>query len=211
MTGDLIFHTNPMSRGRIVRWMLEEVGAAYQTEIIEYGPPMKSPSFLAVNPMGKVPAIRHGDTVVTEAAAICAYLADTFPDAGLAPPPGNRGAFYRWLFFAAGPLEAAVTNRFLGFEPPADQRPMVGYGTYEAVLDTLEHAVTARGYIAGERFSAADVYVGSHVGWGLQMGSIERRPAFADYWSRLEDREARQRAEAIDNALQGGSPQEQQE
>ena len=203
MTGELVFYTNPMSRGRIARWMLEETGARYRTEIIEHGPMMKSDAYLAVNPMGKVPAIRHGDTVVTEAAAICAYLADTFPDAGLAPPPGERGAYYRWLFFAAGPLEASTTNRFLGFEPPADKQPMVGYGTYEAVMNTLEHAVSGNGWIAGERFSAADVYVGSHVGWGLLMGTIEKRPAFAEYWSRLEHRDARRRAEAIDDALQG--------
>ena len=203
MTGELVLYTNPMSRGRIARWMLEEIGASYRTEIIEHGPMMKSDAYLAVNPMGKVPAIRHGDTVVTEAAAICAYLADAFPDAGLAPPSGDRRAYYRWLFFAAGPLEAATTNRFLGFEPPADKQSMVGYGTYEAVMDTLEHAVSGGGYIAGERFSAADVYVGSHIGWGLLMGTIEKRPAFADYWSRLENRAARQRAEAIDNAPRG--------
>ena len=206
MTGDLVFYTNPMSRGRIARWMLEETGAAYRTEVIEYGPMMKSEAYLAVNPMGKVPAIRHGDTVVTEAAAICAWLADAFPEAGLAPPAGDRGAWYRWLFFAAGPLEAAVTNRFLGFEPPVDQQGMVGYGTYGAVMDTLERAVAGGGWIAGERFSAADVYVGSHIGWGLQMGTIEARPAFADYWSRLEGRDARRRAEEIDDALQGGAP-----
>ena len=206
MTGDLVFYTNPMSRGRIARWMLEETGAAYRTEVIEYGPMMKSEAYLAVNPMGKVPAIRHGATVVTEAAAICAWLADAFPEAGLAPPAGDRGAWYRWLFFAAGPLEAAVTNRFLGFEPPADQQGMVGYGTYGAVMDTLERAVAGGGWIAGERFSAADVYVGSHIGWGLQMGTIEARPAFADYWSRLEGRDARRRAEEIDDALQGGAP-----
>ena len=201
MADELIFHTNPMSRGRIARWMLEEVGASYHTEVVEYGPPMKSPSYLAVNPMGKVPAIRHGDTVVTEAAAICAYLADAFPDAGLAPPTGDRGTYYRWLFFAAGPLEAATTNRFLGFEAPADKQGMTGYGTFGAVMNTLEHAVSGNGYVAGDRFSAADVYVGSHVGWGLQLETIEKRPAFEAYWSRLEGRDARQRAEAIDDAL----------
>ena len=201
MADDLVFYTNPMSRGRIVRWMLEETGATYRTEVVGYGPPMKSPSYLAVNPMGKVPAIRHGDTVVTEAAAICAYLADAFPDAGLAPPAGERGAYYRWLFFAAGPVEAATTNRYLGFEVPADKQAMIGYGSYDAVMDALEQAVSGDGYIVGERFSAADVYVGSHVGWGMQMESIENRPAFEAYWSRLEGRDARQRAEAIDNAL----------
>ena len=207
MTSDLVFYTNPMSRGRIVRWMLEETGAPYRTEVVEYGPMMKSEAYLAINPMGKVPAIRHGDTVVTEAAAICAWLADAFPEAGLAPPAGDRGVWYRWLFFAAGPLEAAVTNRFLGFEPPADKEGMVGYGNYGAVMDTLEHAVSGGGWIAGDRFSAADVYVGSHVGWGLQMGTIEARPAFAGYWSRLEGREARRRAEEIDDALQGDAPE----
>lgn len=204
MADDLVLYTNPRSRGRIARWMLEETGATYRTEVVEHGPPMKSPSYLAVNPMGKVPAIRHGDTVVTEAAAVCAYLADAFPDAGLAPPAAERGAYYRWLFFGAGPVEAATTNRFLGFEVPADKQGMVGYGSYDAVMDTLERAVSRDPYIAGDRFSAADVYVGSHLGWGMQMGTIEERPAFEAYWSRLEGRDARQRAEAIDNALLAG-------
>ena len=205
MIGDLVLYTNPMSRGRIARWMLEETGAVYRTEVLEYGPMMKSEAFLAVNPMGKVPTIRHGDTVVTEAAAICAYLADAFPEVGLAPPAGDRGAYYRWLFFAAGPLEAATTNRFLGFEPPAEQQSMVGYGTFQAVMDTLERAVVHGGYIAGKRFSAADVYAGSHIGWGLQMGTIEPRPAFADYWSRLNDRDARRRADELDDATGNGT------
>ena len=206
MIGDLTFYTNPVSRGRIVRWMLEEVGVTYRTEVIEYGPAMKSADYLTVNPMGKVPAIRHGDTVVTEAAAICAYLADAFPETGLAPPAGARGAYYRWLFFAAGPLEAATTNRFLSLEPPVERQPMVGYGSFETVMDTLERAVAGGGYLAYEHFSAADVYLGSHVGWGLQMGSIEKRPAFAEYWSRLEGRDARRRANEIDDALVGGAP-----
>ena len=203
MTGDLVFYTNPMSRGRIVRWMLEEVGAPYRTEVLEYGTTMKSAEYLAINPMGKVPALRHGDTVVTETAAICAYLADAFPEAGLAPPTGARGAWYRWLFFAAGPIEAATTDRFLGVEPTTpEQQGRVGYGSYGAVMDTLEQALAGGGYIAGEDFSAADVYVGSHVGWGLQSGSIEKRPAFTDYWSRLEGRDAWRRASEMDDALQ---------
>ena len=203
MTGDLVFYTNPMSRGRIVRWMLEEVRAPYRTEVLEYGTTMKSAEYLAINPMGKVPALRHGDTVVTETAAICAYLADAFPEAGLAPPTGARGAWYRWLFFAAGPIEAATTDRFLGVEPTTpEQQGRVGYGSYGAVMDTLEQALAGGGYIAGEDFSAADVYVGSHVGWGLQSGSIEKRPAFTDYWSRLEGRGAWRRASEMDDALQ---------
>src|SRR6516162_8649199 len=113
MADELVFYTNPQSRGRIVRWMLEEIGQPYRTEILEYGTTMKAPAYLAINPMGKVPAIRHGDTVVTEGAAICAYLADAFPDAGLAPPlhDHRRGPYYRWLFFAAGPLETALVNK----------------------------------------------------------------------------------------------------
>jgi len=113
MTEELVFYTHPMSRGRIVRWMLEEVGQPYQTELLDFATTMRAPAYLAINPMGKVPALRHGEIVVTEAAAICAYLADAFPEAGLAPPPGDkrRGAYYRWLFFAAGPLDAAKKSQ----------------------------------------------------------------------------------------------------
>ena len=198
---DLVFYTNPMSRGRIARWMLEETGADYETVVLDYGPAMKVPDYLAVNPMGKVPAIRHGETVITECAAICAYLADAFPEAGLAPPPAARGAYYRWLFFTAGPLEAAMVNRALGVEVSGEQEMMVGYGNYQAVMDTLERAVAGGGYLAGDRFSAADVYVGSHVGWGMQTGSVERRPAFEAYWARVSDRDACRRAVEIDDAL----------
>lgn len=201
MSEELVLYTNPMSRGQIARWMLEEVGAEYRTEVLQYGPEMKSEDFLAVNPMGKVPTIRHGGVVVTEAAAICAYLADAFPEAGLAPPPQERGAYYRWMFFAAGPLEAATINSALKFEVPPERESMIGYGTLEAVLDTLEAAVSASEYIAGADFSAADVYVGSHLGFAFQFGSLEKRPAFVDYWARLENRPARLRAVAIDNAL----------
>ncbi|HEY7670761.1 MAG TPA: glutathione S-transferase family protein [Gammaproteobacteria bacterium] len=200
MADELVLYTNPMSRGRIARWMLEEIGAPYRAEILDFGTTMKAPAYLAINPMGKVPAIRHGNTVVTEVAAICAYLADAFPKAGLAPPTAQRGAYYRWLFFAAGPLEAAITNRSLKFEPPAERQAMVGYGSFATVMDTLEKAVSGRAYIAGDRFSAADVYVGSHINYGLQFGSIEKRPSFAGYWSRVSDREAYRRATALDDA-----------
>src|SRR5437879_8960921 len=128
MSNELVFYTNPMSRGRIVRWMLEEVGQPYRTEILDYATGMKGAAYLAINPMGKVPAITHGDTVVTEGAAICAYLADAFPQAGLAPPVEDRGDYYRWLFFAAGCVEAAVTAKSLGFEPKPEQSRMAGFG-----------------------------------------------------------------------------------
>ena len=197
---DLTFYTNPMSRGRIVRWMLEEVGEPYETVLLDFASTMKEASYLAINPMGKVPVIRHGDTVVSEAAAICAYLADAFPQRKLAPPMEERGPYYRWLFFAAGPLEAAVTAKALGLLAPADKRGMAGYGSFETTMDTLEAAVAGREYVAGDDFTAADVYVGSQIGWGLMFGTIEKRQAFADYVGRLRARPAAQRASALDDA-----------
>lgn len=206
MANELVFFTNPMSRGRIVRWMLEEVGTAYRTEIVAFGADMKSPGYLAVNPMGKVPAIRHGDVVVTETAAICAYLADAFPEASLAPPAHARGAYYRWLFFTAGPLEAAITDRMLKAAPSPEQEAAVGYGNAETVVGALEHALVNGDYVAGERFSAADVYVGSHIQWHMHMtGMLDRRPVFVDYWERLRKREAYLRAGEIDDAMPAGS------
>jgi glutathione S-transferase len=202
MADEVVFYTNPMSRGRIVRWMLEEIGRPYRTELVDYGR-IKAPEYLAINPMGKVPALRHGDTVVTECAAICCYLADAFPDTGLAPPPGDRlrGPYYRWLFFAAGPLEAAATNKAFGFEVPPDRKAMAGYGSLADVISTLETALSGREYLAGDRFSAADVYVGSHVGWGMEFGTFEKRPVFERYFERLSRRPAAIRAREIDDAL----------
>jgi glutathione S-transferase len=152
--------------------------------------------------MGKVPAIRHGEVVVTEAAAICAYLADAFPEAGLAPPPAERGSYYRWLFFGAGPVEAAVGNQNCGFQPTKEQESRLGYGSLAAVIETLAGAVSGRRFIAGDRFSAADVYVGSQIGWGMRFGSIERRPEFEAYWAGLKDRPAQRKVEAyVDDAI----------
>ena len=203
MNEDLVFYTHPHSRGRIARWMLEEVDAEYRTEVVEYATEMKSPRYLAINPMGKVPAISHRGAVVTETAAICAYLADAFPNAGLAPAPRERGAYYRWLFFAAGPLEAAIINRSLGFEVPAERERMVGYGTYGTVMDVLEAGLAKTDYAAGSRFTAADVYVGAHIGWRFEFGTIEKRASLVDYWARIEGRAARRRADELDNALIG--------
>ena len=205
MSDELVLYTHPMSRGRIARWMLEEVGRPYRAELLDYGTAMKAPEYLALNPMGKVPALRHGAVVVTEAAAICAYLADAFPEAGLAPPPHDRrrGPYYRWLFFGAGPVEAAVTTKALGLTLPDDPRSrgMAGWGSLEAVQDTLEAALAASDYLAGESFSAADVYVGAQLGWGMAFGTIARRPAFERYWQRLAARPAAARAKSIDDAL----------
>ena len=199
---DLVFFTNPQSRGRIIRWMLEEVGAPYETKVIDYAA-MKGPDYLAINPMGKVPAITHGGTVVTECAAICAYLADAFPDANLAPPHGHRkrGDYYRWLFYAAGPVEAAVTDKALKIEVSEEQTRFVGYGTFETAIANLENALRPGPWICGEQFTAADLYVGSQIGYGMMFGSIEKRPLFEDYFGRLQARPAAQRAAALDDAL----------
>lgn len=197
---ELLLYSNPMSRGRIVRWMMEEVGEPYKVEMLPWGGWMKSAEYKALNPMGKVPVLIHGDAVVTEAAAICAYMAETFPQAGLAPRTNvERAAYFRWLFFAAGPVEAAVTNRAFHCEPPPERSIAVGYGTFEDVMNTLEIAVGTTPYITGDRFTAADVYVGAHISWGLQFGTIEKRPAFLAYWDRLKDRPAHQRATELDD------------
>ncbi|HEU4960848.1 MAG TPA: glutathione S-transferase family protein [Sphingomonas sp.] len=201
MAADLIFYTNPMSRGRIIRWMLEEVGCEYETQVLDYASTMKAEPYLSVNPMGKVPAIVHKGRVVTEGAAICAYLADAFPDAGLAPATDDRADYYRWLFFAAGPLEQAVTNKAAGFAPSAEQGRMFGYGNFDIAVDVLEKAVAAHPYIAGERFTAADVYVGSQVAWGLQFGTLPKRDAFVAYAEKLTARDAAKHAAAKDDAL----------
>ena len=203
MAESLTFYTNPQSRARIVRWMLEEVGEPYETVVLGYGTSMKSADFLAVNPMGKVPTIKHGDTVVTEAAAICAYLADVFPQAGLAPPHGSklRGPYYRWMFFAAGPVEQAATGKALGLLAPEDKAAMAGYGTYDATVAALETALEPGPYICGDQFTAADVYVGAHIGWGMMFGTLPKRPAFEDYFARISQRPAALRAAEIDDGL----------
>jgi len=203
MSDELVFYTNPASRGRTVRWMLEEVGQPYRTELLDYATTMKAPEYLAINPMGKVPALRHGDTVITECAAICAYLADAFPAARLAPPSGSRlrGPYYRWLFFVAGPLEAAWTNKAMGFVVPPERERMMGYGSFETVVNVLEGVVSKGPYLVGDAFSAADLYLGSQLGFGLQFGMIEKRPAIVDYVGRLSARPAAVRAKEIDDAL----------
>lgn len=211
MPDEIVFYTHPMSRGRVARWMLEEVGRPYRTEIMGYGESMKGEAYRAINPMGKVPALRHGDTVVTETAAICTYLADAFPEAGLAPSPGSalRGPYYRWIFFGAGPLEAVITNTALGVVVPPERERMMGYGTPSAAFDAVEAAVSATEYLAGPGFTVADLYLGSQLGWGMMFGMIEKRPAFERYVGRLQGRAAAVRAREIDDALlpkDGGKP-----
>jgi glutathione S-transferase len=199
----LTLHTNPMSRGRIARWALEEIGQPYEVQVVAYGPGMQAPEFRALNPMGKVPVLVHDGVVVTECAAICAYLGDAFPQAGLAPPPGDpaRGDWLRWLFFAAGPVEAAVTNRALGFDPPAEKSGFVGYGSYDRVFDVLEQWMSSRDHVAGGRFTTADIYLRSQIGYGLLYGTVPDRPAFRAWWDRISSRPACLRAQALDDAL----------
>ena len=200
---EIVFYTNPMSRGRIARWMLEEIGRPYRTVLLDFGTTMKAPEYLAINPMGKVPAVTWRGATVTECAAVCAWLADAFPEAGLAPALDDpaRGVYLRWLFFAAGPVEAAVTAKALDLLAPADKAGMAGYGSFEQMVDALEQAVTPGPFILGERFSAADVYVGSQIMWGLQFKSLPARDAFQAYAERLSARPAAIRAREIDDAL----------
>ncbi|GAA0351823.1 glutathione S-transferase family protein [Bowmanella denitrificans] len=198
---ELTFYTNPWSRGQIVRWMLEETGADYQQQIVPYGEQMKAPAFLQINPMGKVPAIVHKSKVVTECAAICAYLAECFPDAALAPEKAELADYLRWLFFAAGPLEAAIVNRSLNVQVSDEQQRMVGYGSYDKAVDVLAAKLAESDYVAGSRFTAADVYVGSHVIWGIQFGTLPKRPEFEQYAARLMERAAFKTARAIDDEL----------
>ena len=197
----MIFYTNPMSRGQIARWALEEAGVAYEQRIMGYGMAMKAADYLAINPMGKVPTIVHDGAVVTECAAICAYLAEAFPEAGLAPTVDERAAYYRWLFFAAGPVEQAVVAHSMGWAVPAEREAMAGFGTFDRTIDTLAVHLGSHDHVCGARFTGADIYVGSQVLWGLEFGSIPTRPELEAYAARLRTRPAYQNAKAIDGAL----------
>jgi glutathione S-transferase len=196
MAAEIVLYFDPMSRGRIVHWMLEEVGVPYRIELVSLQRgEQKKPAFLAINPMGKVPAIVHGKTVVTETGAICAYLADAFPAAGLAPDvrTSERGTYLRWLFFGAGCVEPAIIDKVLE-RPVPERTAAVGYGTYADTANTLEKAITPGPYILGQRFSAADVYVGSEIGFGMMTKALDARPAFTTYHARLTERPAYKRS-----------------
>lgn len=204
MSEEIIFYHNPRSRGRIVHWMLEEAGAPYRVEIVNFDEgEHKKAAYLAINPMGKLPAIVHRGVAVTECAAICAYLAETFPAAGLAPPLGDpaRGTYLRWMFFGAGSVDYALVDRMLA--RPAPQRTAaLGYGTYDDVVNTLEKALIPGPYLLGANFSAADVYLGSQLGWGMMLKTLEPRPAFQDYLARLAQRPAYKRFNEQSDALE---------
>lgn len=196
-------YTNPMSRGQIARWALHEAGANYQQRLTEWGPPL--PELLALNPMGKVPTLVHHhrghDHVVTEAAAICHYLAEmSAPD--LLPRPEEKADYFRYLFFAAGPMEQAITAQSMGWRPDGPQKEgMTGFGSFERAVGTFEKMLSGRDYVCGNRFTMADVYVGAQVDWGLQFSTLPERKAFAAYAGRLRQREGYKAAKEIDNAL----------
>jgi glutathione S-transferase len=203
MSDEIVFYHNPMSRARMVHWMLEEVGAPYRIELVDLQKgEQKKPAFLAVNPMGKLPAIMHRGTVITETSAICAYLADAFPVAGLSPRWDEpvRGTYLRWMFFGAGCVDSALIDRMLS-RPVPERTSALGYGRYEDVIDTLEKAITPGPYILHERFSAADVYIGSQLGFGMMTKALEPRPSFQSYVGRLSQRPAFKRFEAQSEKL----------
>ena len=205
MTDTLTLYTHPVSRGRVARWMLEETGLPYDEVILEYGTTMKAPEFLTINPMGKVPALRHGDTVVTENAAICAYLAELVPDRRLTPAPGSaaRGSYYRWLFFLAGPLEAMLTAKQSGTFAPATT---AGYGSEADTLRVLEQVVAGKAFLAGDHFTALDLYATACLAFYMRIGALEQRPAFVEYVRQHVGRPAAQRAMARDEALAAQYP-----
>jgi glutathione S-transferase len=197
MSEEVVLYYNPQSRAQTARWMLEEVGAPYRLEQISFDAGgQKSPAFLALNPMGKIPTIVHRGAVVTETAAIIAYLADAFPAAGLAPPVDSpqRGTWYRWLFFGGSCFEPAMTDKLLN--RPEAPKMSLGWGDFEDVLKTLKVALTPGPYLLGDRFSAADVYIGACLGWGKMFGAlgIAGEPVFDDYIERVQGRPAYQRA-----------------
>ena len=198
MSGKIDFYTNAMSRGRIAHWMLEELGEPYETHWVDYGPPMKSPEYLRINPMGKVPALVHGGSVVTEVPGILTYLAAAYPEKGLIPAsPPELAIFYRWMFFVAGPVEQAVTAQSMKWAVSDENKPMLGFGNMADTLGAVETALEAGPWICGGQFTAADVYLGAQLDWGMQFGTIGERESFKAYVARCRERPALGRANAI--------------
>ena len=210
---DISFFHNPMSRSQIVHWALREAGFDFETVPVDWN--AKPQALLDANPMGKIPTIIHhaadGDVTISEAPAICHYLAEVAPGQTLLPTPRERGAYFRWLFFAAGPLEQAITARAMGWEVPEGREGMAGFGSYERTVDTLEWWLANHDFVCGERFTMADVYVGSAVDWGLVFGTLPDRPAFAAYAERFRARDAYRAAKDADNALIAQAQQETQQ
>lgn len=199
----MTLYTHPQSRGRIVRWMLEEIGQPYEVRVMDFDGSLKAPGYLKLNPMGKVPMLTSGDLVVTEVVAICTWLADRFPEAGLAPALDDpqRGSYFRWLFFIAGPLEMSTTAKAYGWRIDEENRSSVGCGLITDPLDAIEQTLAAREYLCGDRFTTADLLMASYLGWEMLMKIIEPRPVFEAYVARCEARPAAARATALDDAL----------
>ena len=200
-----LYHAAP-SRSSITRWMLEEIGEPYDIHLLSLNKgDNRAPEFLAVNPMGKVPALKHGDVVITEAAAICAYLADEFPRAKLNVPVGDprRGVYLKWLFFGPGCFEPAVIDRAAPRKEPA-RRAMLGYGDFDTAMNVVAKAVEKGPWLMGEQFTAADVVIGANIRWGTMFKLVPERPEFSAYAARIAARPAAKRAEAKDKELGAG-------
>ena len=197
------FFTQPMSRGQTARWALHEAGADYAQVLVNLAE--KPAALLAANPMGKVPVIVHhapeGDRIVTEAAAICHYLAEMHPASGLLPEDGEMAGYFRWLFFGAGPVESAITARALNFELTPEQGRLAGWGSLERTVAALEGHFSGHDHVCGARFTMADVYLGSCIDWGMTFGVIPPQPGLVAYAERFRARPAFKAAKAIDNAL----------
>lgn len=205
---EFTFYTVAMSRGQIARWALHEAGADYEHVVFDWA--TRPDMFKDINPMNKVPTLVHHhananggghDHIITECAAINHYLAETHPDAGLLPDTHEKAAYFRWLFFAAGPLEQAVVSKAMGWEVPEGKTGMAGFGSLELALDAIESWLKINDYAAGARFTMADTYVGSQFVWGLRFGSIPERPAFRAYVDRITQRSAYAESNAIDAKL----------
>jgi glutathione S-transferase len=197
-----LYHAAP-SRSSITRWMLEEVGEPYDIHLISLSKgENRAADYLAVNPMGKVPALKHGDVIITEGAAICTYLADEFPRAKLNVPIGTprRGVYLKWLFFGPSCVEPAMTDRAFPRKEEA-RRGMLGYGDFDTAMDVVAKAVASGPYLMGEHFTAADVVIGSTLRFGMMFKLLPERPEFIAYTGRLAGRPALQRAEAGDKEL----------
>ena len=191
---------NPMSRAQIARWALHEAGADYDPVLVSWDD--RPRALLEANPMGKLPTIVHhatgGDRVVTEAAAVCHYLAEQqAPE--LLPKATEMADYFRYLFFAAGPVEQAVTAHSMGWKPSEEQQGMAGFGSYDRTVDALEAMLSDRDYVCGDRFTMADVYVGSQAIWGTDFETLPKRDAIVAYAERCKTREAYRAAKAIDD------------
>lgn len=204
----ITFYTNPVSRGAVVRWLLTELEVTYDTVILEYDSTesphgIKSADYLAINPMGKVPALKDGEIVITETAAICAYLTDKFADKQLAPALNSplRGEYYRWLFFAHGVLEPAVLANSMNLIVPESQQSTAGYGTYDNVISTLRSKLATGHYVCGDSFTTADLYLANALSFYLQFKLIPELPEFTNYVAYHTTRESFTKAKAIDAAI----------